>query len=91
MSSTMMADAPRGGWISERLKRLFGPRQSVELHKLDQATQRLEAAATALDATATKMQGFVDPLGELVIGLRDGPAQRKPMPKRKKSGSPRKK
>ena len=95
MSIAVMDDAPGKGWLANRIRRIFGPHPSVELQKLGEATKRLEDAATAIEATATKMQGVVDPLGELVLGLRAGPSQRrKPTtkaPTSKRSGSPRRK
>lgn len=72
MSITM--DSPRKpiGLVS-RIKAMLGASiPSRELSELSAATKRLESAAAKIERAAKKL----DPLGDLVEGMRAGPEER---------------
>jgi len=77
--SSMVAEAPKAGWLIERLRALFARKPSKELVALTAATDKVGAAADKMIAVAGRIEKSakrLDPLGDLVDGLREGPRQR---------------
>lgn len=78
MMSAMVGISPSNGSFLSHLRALFERNKpSPDLQGLKEATDKVEDAADKMIAVAKRIESTRrDPLGDLVDGLREGPAQR---------------